>query len=383
MKQKIFFSWQSDIKGSKSRLSSILSTAIKKVNRYDFEFNVALDRDTYGKTGAIPIANTIFAKINQANIFIADITLIYSTSKFRNTPNPNVLVELGYAVGILGWEKIILLFDEGNGKFENVPFDLRDRRILKFNSKVLNKDTFTDKIQNIIIKITKETTDSNILGNYLKSKIDFLILEIYAHIAKLYHDYNYNCPVIPKETYLFLKKINKDLLKRKLKENLVCKFNVYRSYDPYREKLDELILVLMNDKRFSQAITSCLAQLNWKLFNFDMLTRHSYAKKRFGLKKGAKPNILEEHKLKVASRGNQMFEIRSIIGKGYSKLEVIPKTHWLSKENLFDIYELRTSGRLVDRIFDIKELILEWFRLTGEYSIRGDGSKLLLRKDQS
>ncbi len=151
----------------------------------------------------------------------------------------------------MGWGKIILLFDEVYGKFENVPFDLRDRRILKFNSKDINQDAFTDELKNILIRITKETVDSNILGHYLKSKIDFLILEIYSHLSKLYKDYDYNNPVIPKEIFLNLNKINKMSLKKMLKVNLVCNFNVRRNYDSYQKKLDELIILLMNDKRFS------------------------------------------------------------------------------------------------------------------------------------
>lgn len=43
-------------------------------------------------------------------------------------PSPNVLVELGYAIARLGWDRIILVMNIEFGPAERLPFDLRSRR---------------------------------------------------------------------------------------------------------------------------------------------------------------------------------------------------------------------------------------------------------------
>lgn len=39
------------------------------------------------------------------------------------TPNPNVMIELGYAIKSLGWDRIILLYDKDFGEIEEIPFE--------------------------------------------------------------------------------------------------------------------------------------------------------------------------------------------------------------------------------------------------------------------
>ena len=51
------------------------------------------------------------------------------------TPNPNVLIELGYAIHLLGWERIICVNNVKYGKNELLPFDLRSHRISTFEIK--------------------------------------------------------------------------------------------------------------------------------------------------------------------------------------------------------------------------------------------------------
>jgi hypothetical protein len=71
----------------------------------------------------------------------------------RKVPNPNVLIELGYAIAILGWDRIIMLFNTNHGSFPNdLPFDLDRRRVTKF-SIIDNNDT--NGKGDLKIKLTK------------------------------------------------------------------------------------------------------------------------------------------------------------------------------------------------------------------------------------
>lgn len=50
----------------------------------------------------------------------------------RATPNPNVLVELGYAAHSLGWDRIIVVVNTAHGAIEELPFDFRARRVVTY-----------------------------------------------------------------------------------------------------------------------------------------------------------------------------------------------------------------------------------------------------------
>jgi len=48
--------------------------------------------------------------------------------RFRKTPNPNVPIELGYAVKTLGWERVICVVNGDYCNIEHLPFDIRNNR---------------------------------------------------------------------------------------------------------------------------------------------------------------------------------------------------------------------------------------------------------------
>ncbi|KAA9346799.1 TIR domain-containing protein [Larkinella humicola] len=139
-----FYSWQSDLdaKNNKNLISSCVEKAKKEINKKNIsnlEFEIGIDRDTKNKSGSPSIADTIFEKISKADIFICDITIINNSSadgriEKRLTPNPNVLIELGFAVHVLGWERVILINNSKFGQPEVLPFDIRGRRISNYNS---------------------------------------------------------------------------------------------------------------------------------------------------------------------------------------------------------------------------------------------------------
>lgn len=52
----------------------------------------------------------------------------------RKTPNANVLIELGYAIATVGWNRIILVFNEASGDVTDLPFDINQQRVARYNS---------------------------------------------------------------------------------------------------------------------------------------------------------------------------------------------------------------------------------------------------------
>lgn len=128
----IFYSWQSDLPNSVNRsfIEDCLQRALKGL-RADEELKLdpCLDRDTSGVPGSPDIAATIFEKIKTADIFVGDVSIINREATGRRTPNPNVLVELGYAACCRGWDRVICVFNQATGSINDLPFDIRQRRV--------------------------------------------------------------------------------------------------------------------------------------------------------------------------------------------------------------------------------------------------------------
>ena len=131
----VFYSWQSDIKAAacRSLLEKALEGAAKAIAK-DGTICVepAIDRDTQDVPGSPDIGATIFGKIKAAAVFVADVTIV--NREPRMAPNPNVLVELGYALGTLGWDRILMVQNLAFGRVEDLPFDLRQKRVITYTS---------------------------------------------------------------------------------------------------------------------------------------------------------------------------------------------------------------------------------------------------------
>lgn len=126
----IFYSWQSDIRESRNLISDCLQQLPKKLKDM---VTAQVDRDTVGLAGAPDIGDSIYEKIDACDLFVADVTIINSDYSGRKTPNPNVMLELGYAIKALGWDKIVLICCGDYGDIEQLPFDINHRRILKYS----------------------------------------------------------------------------------------------------------------------------------------------------------------------------------------------------------------------------------------------------------
>lgn len=185
MSKILFFSWQSDLPNRENRsfIEKCINTAIKELKKDDkFTLDFICDRDTKSIPGSPDITQTIFEKIDKSALFICDISIINSLDSSRKCPNPNVLIELGYASRTLGWDRMICLYNLDYGRIEDIPFDLRQKRILTYslqNNIVYNEMT---RISKIIMSNIQELFSKGLLFNplydYMKGKIDKCLLDL-------------------------------------------------------------------------------------------------------------------------------------------------------------------------------------------------------------
>jgi hypothetical protein len=92
--------------------------------------DLSVDRDTKNIPGSPPIVDTIFRKIDNATVFVPDLTFVGDRLDGRRTPNPNVLIEYGWALKSLGHTRIVPVMNTAFGRPtpEAVPFNLRHLR---------------------------------------------------------------------------------------------------------------------------------------------------------------------------------------------------------------------------------------------------------------
>ena len=94
-----------------------------------------IERDTTGVPGSPGIAATIFEKMSGSEVFVCDIAILDNSDGGRKTPNPNVLIELGYAFHALDPSNIIMVMHSAYGVPENLPFDLRLKRVISYKNR--------------------------------------------------------------------------------------------------------------------------------------------------------------------------------------------------------------------------------------------------------
>lgn len=155
LKITIFYSWQSDLSRDTNQDAIRLSllSAIPLVEDTIDEIMLQHDEATRNVSGSPDITKEIFRKISNSDIFICDLTPIAERG-IKKLANPNVLIELGYAVAEIGWERIILLFNTFYGKIpDDLPFDVAKHRATPF--KIIDKTDNSGKN-----KLTKDLADA-------------------------------------------------------------------------------------------------------------------------------------------------------------------------------------------------------------------------------
>jgi hypothetical protein len=142
----VFYSWQSDTpsKANRNFIEKALREALKRLHSDATvepalrEASLELDKDTQGVAGSPPITETILAKIAGCTVFVADLTFVgqsleamtRASGKPRLFPNPNVLIEYGYALKCHTHGALVGILNSAYGQPDaaNLPFNLRHLR---------------------------------------------------------------------------------------------------------------------------------------------------------------------------------------------------------------------------------------------------------------
>ncbi|SES16471.1 hypothetical protein SAMN05518866_1497 [Sphingobium sp. YR768] len=90
----------------------------------------SLTSDTQGVAGSPDIVATILRKIDEAAVFVGDVTPIAVSASGKACANPNVLLEMGYANRALTTLRVIQVWNTAyeGATIDRLPFDMRGRR---------------------------------------------------------------------------------------------------------------------------------------------------------------------------------------------------------------------------------------------------------------
>lgn len=199
---KLFFSWQSEDKKSRKTLDVALQNAVDALG--DRGIRLEIDHSTLGESGMPSIDQTILRKIDACDIFLADVTPVATYQKSsgngmqvsKDVPNPNVLLELGYAMSALGVGYVVIVAHQGKWLPENMPFDINHRTIYSFTSS--NCDIIP-RILEVIEYIKKN-------GSHRHLDKPYLINWIESKYEKLRHSKTVIEPVISEESTVFFRR---------------------------------------------------------------------------------------------------------------------------------------------------------------------------------
>jgi hypothetical protein len=135
MSKTVFFSWQSDrpTREGRNLIERALEAAVSRIAddtavEEAVREGLTLDKDTKGVPGSPPLFDTILKKIEGSTVFVPDLTFVGTRSNGEPTPNPNVLIEYGWALRHLGHQRIVAVMNEAHGGPKSLPFDLAHHR---------------------------------------------------------------------------------------------------------------------------------------------------------------------------------------------------------------------------------------------------------------
>lgn len=158
---KIFYSWQSKSpETNRDFIREALENAAQRIcDDRSIKAEPEVVEAVRGQPGSPDIVRSIFDRIDESLVFVCDVSIINDSAVevegmlFNNvgvpilkskpakpTSNPNVLVELGYAMAHLKPERVLMILNKSFGTPEELPFDFRGRRCITYNLHETNKE---------------------------------------------------------------------------------------------------------------------------------------------------------------------------------------------------------------------------------------------------
>jgi len=374
LKRTIFYSWQSDLpnKTNWGFIEDCIVSSTKELKKIQpVPININIDRATREETGSPDITESIFSKISNSSVFIADISIVnnfWLNKKGRKTPNPNVLIELGYAARTIGWEKIICIFNTDYGKLSDLPFDLRNRRIMPYSLKNKIKPDVKKGLSNQIKKSIIEMQSKGILTDkildFLKKEIDQEMLMLISHLVRFIN--KSESDNFFDNTTAFIN-LDKSGIIEILKDKKILGFDILKSFHEHEKKFYSFVNQAMGSQYYNREILNSLIDIYEWFSEYDKVKTNYFSRLLVKLDE-KKTGFYVVHSSKVSEDNN--------FNKRYLLMKKIDDTHGQvanlgdfysgNVENLIYFYKL--EEKYLDKYAGIISLLIKsfnkWLQLT-------------------
>lgn len=370
MKVNIFYSWQSDLPNAKNRslIETSLKNAIKMIkDEIDEVSDVLIESDSRDDLGTPDLVESIFSKIEQCDILVADLSIINAGSNGRLTPKPNVLLEVGFAAKAISWTNIVCVYNCEYGKVEDLPFDIRTRKPIIYNTTNGNSES-----KNALTKALKTQLSSIILNRiidkkeYLSTKraVDLSLQSILVDLCGIIFDVNSN----DKYNYSKLLHMSTESIMKALLHKEFLGFYLFRNIETNIDEFveffnDSLETYFLNDKekRLLAKLVFSLRDYQKLLHSENVMTSVT-SKTEFVIQSGnaINPNNPENSYLLLKPLENN----KAVVVAGGSFCNVSPK----EMTKTFKLNDEAVSV-FAHHINSIVELVNDWIMITGNYFI--------------
>ncbi|OHE10905.1 MAG: hypothetical protein A2513_01035 [Sulfurimonas sp. RIFOXYD12_FULL_33_39] len=374
MKRTIFYSWQSDLPNNTNWTfiedSIVLSTKELKKNK-PISININVDRATREDTGSPDITESIFSKISNSSVFIADISIVNNSDEnIRKTPNPNVLIELGYAARTLGWEKIICIYNTDFGSFDDLPFDLRNRRIMTYslNDKVKLdiKKGLSSQIKKSIIEMQSKGILTDKILDFLKKEIDQEMLALLSHLIRFINKQSESINFFDEIT-AFLNYEKEDIIKI-LKDKKVIGFYILKSFFEHENKFNTFINQAMGSQYYNREILNALIDIyEWFSAYSDMWTKYSSDLFIKLDKKEDKLFVIHSNQVSPDNKLDKRYLLMEKVGEeGKGRVHDFGDFYPGHIENLINYYQFNNDylDKYVDALMILIRSLNNWLNIT-------------------
>ena len=373
VERTLFYSWESDLlkNDNLNFIEKSIKTALKNLkNSKPGGIEIKFDKATRDITGSPDITETIFEKINKCSVFVADVSIINSqNSTSRKTPNPNVLLELGYAARVIGWERIICVYNTDYGELNDLPFDLRNRRIMAYSINKENKLIVRKKLANEIESAIKEMINKGIIDDkiflFLKTNIDQEILGLLSHFIR-FINVDSNKPNFFKDIQTFLNISKKELIEC-LTNKKILGFYLLKNFQEYKKKFHKIISEALCSPYYKREILHAIIDI-YEWFSLYEKFWTEYSSKFFIRLEEKEDNLFVIHssKISINNKLSQRYLLMKriddekgiVLNFGDFAPEIIP--------NLTQYYKLNTDylENYAAIIMSLIEAINKWVDMT-------------------
>ncbi|MCK4644186.1 hypothetical protein KAU32_11205 [bacterium] len=372
MKLTVFYSWQSDLPNNTNRgfIENCLEKALKRV--YKNNSNISeyiVESDSRDESGTPNIVDSIFTKINNCDVFVADISIINKGSRFRKTPNPNVLIELGYASNIIGWKNILSVFNCDSGKIEDLPFDLRHRKPIVYSvekDKAYAKQGLTYKFEKAIQKIIDDNLSRKKYFYNKKFEIDLELQAIIFDILKII--YFTDTDNLRRLNYTRFLSLDLSGIQTELEGHQCLGFQLYKNQDKNISEFKEFfgdpleMHFFNNEQKDILAIIIMILSKIWKIFHSVKVFEETHPSKKY--------TAIEAHKMNSDNPPDSYILLEGID----ENMGIVKEGGTFSANNLEKltmIYKIREENipYVAKVIQEMIYAINEWIRITGGYFI--------------